>query len=232
MVFVVAEIGVNWNGDFTILERMVQNAKNIGCNAIKLQAFNAPIVEQHPKKEMLLKTSVNEENIAQIDNLSKSIGIEWFCTPMYHEAVDFIDPYVQRYKIRNEDGKDLVNNKPSLLAEKILATDKEMIVSSETSPKESQYYNFEKIKWLYVVPKYPCEISDIDFRNISDFDGYSNHFPHIIAPITAVSLESQIIEVHITDSKQGPYVDNPVSFDYKELKELIIAIRYLEKLKR
>ena len=50
MVFVVAEIGVNWNGDFELLEQMMLKSKESGCNSIKLQAFNEKIVENHPEK--------------------------------------------------------------------------------------------------------------------------------------------------------------------------------------
>ena len=62
----------------------------------------------------------------------------------------------------------------------------------------------------------------------SNFDGYSNHCPEIIAPLTAVNFGAQIIEVHITDDKSKDYFDNNVSFGYKELDELIKLIRHRE----
>lgn len=232
MVFVVAEIGVNWDGNFDLVKEMILQAKNVGCDAVKFQAFNSETAESHPEKDRLLKCSITDSNIEKIDELVKSIGIEWFCTPMYPDAVDFLDAYVNRYKIRNADGQNLIKNKPTELIDKVLKTKKEIFVSSQKSPRNSKFFNNPKIKWLYVVPKYPCEISDIDFRNITDFDGYSNHFPHIIAPLTAVVLGSKIIEVHITADKSRAFFDNPVSFDYEQLKELVFSIRLLEKLRR
>ena len=48
MVFVVAEIGVNWDGDFEIAKSMMENARNAGCNAVKFQSFNEDIIKDHP----------------------------------------------------------------------------------------------------------------------------------------------------------------------------------------
>ena len=100
LVFITAEIGVNWDGDFILIEKMMRDAKNSGCDAVKLQAFNEKIISEHPQKNRLLKSSVSKNNIEQIDSISKKIGIEWYCTPMYPDAIDFLDPFVKRYKIR------------------------------------------------------------------------------------------------------------------------------------
>jgi len=54
-VFIVAEIGVNWNGNFNLAEKMMNIAKKAGCNAVKFQAFNEELISEHPEKERLLK---------------------------------------------------------------------------------------------------------------------------------------------------------------------------------
>ena len=99
MVYIVSEIGVNWNGDLQLLENMIKKSKEIGCNAIKFQAFNEQIVKDHPEKETLLKCSITKNNIESINRLAKNNDIEWFCSPMYPEAVDFIEPFVNYFKI-------------------------------------------------------------------------------------------------------------------------------------
>jgi sialic acid synthase SpsE len=232
MVFVIAEIGVNWNGDLQLVEEMVFKAKKIGCDAVKFQSFTKELVKEHPKWELLMKSSISENNIEQINNICKKIGIEWFCTPMYVEAVKLLEPYVNRYKVRFSDGIPIIQNKKSEIFDAILKTKKDIIISSQHSPKNCQHYNNSKIKWLYCVPKYPCSVEDLDFKKIKDFDGYSNHFPDIIAPITSCILGVEIIEIHITSSKSKDYVDNPVSFDYKELQEMIKFIRMSEQIKK
>ena len=124
----------------------------------------------------------------------------------------------------------LLENKTTKLFEKIISTKKEVIVSSQTSPLNSKFYENEQIKWLYVVPKYPCKIEDIDFTRIKEFNWYSNHCPHILVPLAATILGANIIEIHITSDKSGDFVDNSVSFDFNELKNLVGLIRQAEKL--
>jgi len=232
MIFVVAEIGVNWNGDFKTLEDMFIKAKEYDCDAVKLQCFEEELIKKHPKSSELIKSSVSKKNIETIEKISQKIGIEWFATPMYPDAVKLLNPYVNRFKIRHTDGVSIVNNKNSEILKLILETDKEVIISSEKTPKHCQYYDHSKIKWLYCVPKYPSLITDLDFSYLNDFDGYSNHSPEIIVPITAAIMNSQIIEIHITSSKSKDYVDNPVSFDYKELEEMVKLIRISEQIKK
>jgi N,N'-diacetyllegionaminate synthase len=232
MVFITAEIGVNWRGDFQIVEKLMQTAKKSGCDAVKFQAFNEKIIGDHPKKKELMKTSISPENIKQIDTISKKIGIEWYCTPMYEEAVNFLEPYVKRYKIRYSDCVPLHKNEKTDLFTKIMNTGKEVIISSGKNPKDLPEYKNEKIKWLYVVPKYPCKLEELDFSSISYFDGYSNHCTHFLAPISASILGAKMIEVHITLDHDGDFVDNPVSFDPIELEEVVKLIRLSEKIHR
>jgi N,N'-diacetyllegionaminate synthase len=232
VVFVVAEIGVNWNGDFNLAKQMMTNAKKTGCNAVKFQAFNEEIIGKHPDRDKLLKSSISESNIKKIDEISRAVGIEWFCTPMFPEAVTFLEPYVQRFKIREIDARYLLNNKTTPLIDKIFETKKEIIVSSSVTPKNCKFNNFSNMKWLYCVPKYPCELSNLDFTSMKDFNGYSNHTPEIIVPITATVLGAQIIEVHVTLDKRKDFVDNAVSFNFSELEELVKEIRLIEKIKK
>jgi len=232
MTFIVGEIGVNWDGNIELVKDMILRAKTMGFDAIKFQSFNEKIIENHPQKNRLLKSSISSSNIDQIDAIARNIGIEWFCTPMYEDAVDMLESYVKRFKIRLKDGIPLLENKSTILFEKILKTNKEIIVSSENSPKNSKFYDNKNIKWLYCVPKYPCSFEEIDFSSLKDFDGYSNHCPHIIAPLTAAILGGEIIEVHITSDKSKDFIDNPVSFDFNELEKLIDLIRSVKKIKR
>ncbi len=231
MLFVVAEIGVNWDGDYNLVKDLMSKAKEVGCDAVKFQSFNEDLIKDHPQKNRLIKSAITKSNIDSIDKIAKSIGIEWFSTPMYPEAVDLLDPYVKRFKLRFHDGVTLLQNKTTKLFEKLLKTNKEIIISSQNSPRDCIFNKHEQVKWLYVVPKYPCEISDIDFSMLKDFDGYSNHCPYIIAPLTATILGARIIEVHITADKSRDFIDNPVSFDYIELNELLRLIRLSEKIK-
>ena len=232
MTFVVAEIGVNWDGDFALLEKMMSAARKAGCDAVKFQAFNEDIVKAHPESARLMSSAVTSQNIERIDKLARDKGIEWFATPMYLDAVKLLDPYVKRFKVREFDGRKIIRNEPSELFENISKTKKEIIISSEESPKNSSHYENPNIRWLYCVPKYPCSLSEIDFSSLSDFDGYSNHHPHFIAPLTAAILGAGIIEVHVTMDKSKSYIDNNVSFDFNELENMIQLIKKSESIRR
>ena len=232
MVFITAEIGVNWEGDFNLAEKMMIDAKNAGCDAVKFQAFDEKIVSEHPKKNRLLKSSISRNNIEQINSISKKVGIEWYCTPMYHDAIDFLDSFVKRYKIRYSDSLSLHENITTPLISKALETGKQIIISTQKNPKQLELYNNNNVKWLYVVPKYPCSIDDLDFSNLIDFDGFSNLCIHFLAPLSAVILGAKMIEIHVTSNKDKDFIDNSVSFDTNETRKLVTLIRYAEKMRR
>jgi len=232
MFFVVAEIGVNWDGDIEIAKEMMWNAKNAGFNAVKFQSFTEEMIKDHPESKRLIKSSISQDNVELINNLANSLDLEWFCTPMYLEAVDFLEPFVNRFKLREFDGRNLLENFTTELFERVKKTGKEIIVSSEKSPKNCKFYNDPQVKWLYCVPKYPCELNELNFKNLLDFDGYSNHCQNIIAPITASILGAKIIEIHVTSNKMKSFADNPVSFDYDEQKIIVNAIRDSAKIKK
>ena len=54
MVFIVAEIGINWDGDFKLVKDLMKNAKKVGFNAVKFQAFDKNITKNHPESNRLL----------------------------------------------------------------------------------------------------------------------------------------------------------------------------------
>lgn len=231
-VFLVAEIGVNWDGNFDLAEDMMKNAKKSGFDAVKFQAYEERVVKDHPERTRLINSAISSHNVEKIHAIAKSVGIEWFCTPMYPEAVDFLEPYVNRFKIRELDGRPIIEDKSTKLFERILKTNKEIIISSQQSPKSSKYFNHPEIKWLYCVPKYPCDVEDLDFRYIRDFAGFSNHCSESLAPLSAAILGAKIIEVHITSSKSKNFIDNNVSFDYTEINELAKNIRLSERIRK
>jgi sialic acid synthase SpsE len=67
---------------------------------------------------------------------------------------------------------------------------------------------------------------------MNEFNGYSNHCPNIVAPITSAILGAEIIEVHVTSNKISDFVDNAVSFDFQESKNMIDLINSTLKIKK
>jgi len=232
MVFIISEIGVNWDGDFELAKEMIVRSRDAGCNAVKFQAYNEKIVRAHPQWKRLMNTTITKDNIETINDIAEAADIEWFCTPMYPDAVDLLNPFVKRFKIREFDGRELIENRETEISRRVLETKKPIIISSQKSPKNSIYHNLDNIDWLYCVPKYPCGIEDLDFTYLKDFDGFSNHSVQEIIPITAVVLGAKIVEIHITSNKSKDFVDNNVSFDYDQLRSIVKQVRLVEKIRR
>ena len=100
MVFIVAELGANWGGNLDTLDLMAIRCARAGVSAIKLQALSPELLDRHPEWNWYRDASVTKDNIKAIDEHIKVCGLEWFATPCYPEAVELLDPYVKRYKIR------------------------------------------------------------------------------------------------------------------------------------
>ena len=216
----IAEIGVNWDGDFELAKEMMQESVNAGFNFVKFQAFQPELVAKHPEASRVYRSSITPENINKINSIANDIGIEWFCTPMYEDAIKILEPFVNRYKIREYDGREIIANRTTNIFKKLLNTKKEIMISSELSPIKCEFYKNKQIKWLYCVPKYPCKLNEIDFSMMVNFDGFSNHCPDIIAPMKVIDLKLEILEIHITSDKSDDFIDNNVSFDYSDMKKI------------
>ena len=221
----ISEIGVNWDGNFDLVKEMIQESANAGFDLVKFQAFEAKLVANHPQASRVFRSSITPDNIDKIDSISNDIGIEWFCTPMYENAISFLDPYVNLYKIREYDGRILLTNNYTELFRKLLETKKEIMISSESSPQNCKFYDYEQLKWLYCIPKYPCDLDDIDFSLLKIFDGFSNHCADIAAPLKVIDSDSEILEIHITSDKNADFVDNNLSFDYSEMKKIATYVK-------
>ena len=70
-MFIVGEIGVNWEGDFELLEDLLSNLKKIDCNAVKFQAYTMDMIKEHPLKERLIKSAITESNVRKLMNYRK-----------------------------------------------------------------------------------------------------------------------------------------------------------------
>ena len=230
MVFITAEIGTNWMGDYNLLEYLVKYCKRIGINAIKLQALSPELLERHSELPWYPKASINRENIASIDKICKKNHMEWYCTPTYAESIDFLEEYVNIYKIRTLD------NENKQLCDRVFNTGKKVIISSQKPLR----YDDKRIINLYCIPRYPTQFQEHNFNLMRKFDGFSNHCLNPMAILKAVMLGAKYIEFHITPTKDMFILDNHVSFTPEEATEIMRWIsvwtlshkEYVEKLRK
>lgn len=215
-MFITAEIGTHWKGDLHLLEYIIKLCKKAGFDAVKLQAFR---LEDLNSRHYRLSSSVTEHNVAKIDEICRRIGIEWYCMPTYVEVVDFLDPYVKRYKIRYRDSGDV-----SLLS-KVISRGKPVIMSClNPLPDTTKKSN---IKTLYCINKYPHTEDEINYERMKAFDGFSCHCPEVrCCALAARNAGIEYLEVHVTqDKNDDTLVDNPVAFDLVDCKRLIGWVR-------
>lgn len=205
---IIPDIGVNWNGDFDLLELMLKACYDAEIDLVKFQAFGPEHYEKYPQWVNLKNSSVTPENIEKINSFCMKYNLEWFATPTNLEAVDYLDQYVKSYKIRYLD-----QNNTSLIA-KIQERKKPIIISCE---EPSKFYGMIT---LYSIPKYPPKKEEIDFMRIKYFNGYSNHYPEYSILLKAALAGAKLIEIHITPGREINVPDNPVSFDLQELQEI------------
>ena len=214
----IAEIGVNWKGDLDIADYLISECKRIGFDAVKFQAFGPEHYSKYPQFPNLDKTSINQNNIKFIDRVAKRESIEWFATPTNTNAVDLLDAFVKRFKVRFAD-----QNNSTLLA-KVFSTKKPVIIST-TKPEQFS----SNIKTLYCIPKYPTPYEEIEFEKIPFYYGYSNHCKDKRAIINAAKRGAKLIEFHITPSYEENYIDNPVSFNMADSEDIICQVRKLSQ---
>lgn len=210
MTFITAEIGANWLGDFELLEWMVIACKKANIDAIKFQSLTPEIIAKHPELTYYQDSSVGPGNIEQIDQICKKHYLEWYCTPTHPDHVEFLDPYVNRYKIRTAD----CENKE--LCDKVFGTGKRVIISSQKLLR----YDDERIKNLYCIPRYPTYFEEHNFNLMQHFDGLSNHCLNPLVMLKAIMLGAKYLEFHLTPTKDIFTLDNHVSYTIEQFIEV------------
>ncbi len=208
MVFFVAEIGSNWVGNVSKAKQIVKKCKEAGANAVKFQMWRADDLYQGKYKEYELTF----EKAREIKEYCDKIGIEFFCSVFYPEAVDFLEKLgVKRYKLasRTFKHKDPHSNET---VDRVLHTMKPIISSNGYLESASD---------LYCIPEYPANPKDINWQDALNCDGFSDHCLGIEQAVQYVKLKpDSIIEKHVKlEDNSSP--DSPFSITTQELATLI-----------
>ncbi len=256
--FVIAELGVNHNGDVAIAKEMVDVAAKSGADAVKFQTFKAEkmISKFAPKAEYQRKsTDENESQFEMVKKLEldqcahkeligycRQKGIIFISTPFDLESIDLLnDLGLKIIKIPSGEITNLpyLRKVGGLKKKLILSTgmadlqeigDALKILTGAGTPKEN-------ITVLHCNTEYPTPMEDVNLRamlTIRDtFDvkvGYSDHTLGIEVPIAAVALGASVIEKHFTldANMKGP--DHKASLEPAGLKAMVEAIRNVEKM--
>ena len=195
---------------------MVGECKKLGIDAVKFQALSKDKIDRHPELEWYEDASVTKDNVKEIDDLCGDNSMEWFATPYYKEAVEFLDQYVDMYKIRYDDR----NNMRIIIP--CLKTGKKVIISTD---RPNPYYKNIKLHQIYCIPKYPVDYGELNFDMVRTMKGYSNHCLDPLAVLKAKRLGAEYIEFHVTSDSSKFAIDNKVSFNFGQLEEIMKWIK-------
>lgn len=253
--FIIAEAGVNHNGDLGIAKKLVDVAVNAGADAVKFQTFNADDIvtrnapkakyqneitsESESQYEMLKRLELSEKAHEILLDYCKKNNILFMSTPFDFKSVDLLEKLgVEIYKVSSGD----LTNIP--LLKYIARIEKPMIVSTgmanlgevEEAVNAIQGIGNNRLILLHCVSNYPAAYEDINLRAIKTLRqafnlpvGYSDHTLGIEVSIAAVAIGAKVIEKHFTLDKNMKGPDHRASLNPGELKRMVKSIRNIEK---
>ncbi len=251
-IFVIAEIGINHNGDINIAKQLIDIAKWSGCDAVKFQKRTIDVVykteylnsprdspwgkTQREQKEGL---EFGKKDYDVIDTYCREIGIEWLASAWDIESQIFLQQYHLKY---NKVASAMLTHLP--LLEEIAKERKHTFISTGMSSFEQidQAVNIFKkhdcdYTLLHCVSTYPCRDEDCNLRVISSLKehykcpvGYSGHEAGILPSILAVALGAVVLERHITLDKKMYGSDQAASLEKEDLKRLVSEARKVESI--
>ena len=252
--YIIAEIGINHNGDLLLAKKLIDAAISSGVNAVKFQKRNLESIYQKEILEnptldsqgteilidVLNEVEFGKDDFIEIVDYCKEKNITFLCTPWDIPSVDFLETLnIPAYKIASAD----LTNFP--LLHYITKLKKPMIISTGMSDLEEidKTVNFVKKEnvsfvLLHCNSTYPSPVELLNLNLIPKLRekfnvpvGYSGHEPIIIPSVTAANLGSVIIERHITLDKTMEGLDQSASLEPDEFKQLVQFIRDSEKSK-
>lgn len=253
--FIIAEAGVNHNGDKNLAYKLIDVAKESGADAVKFQTFKADRViskntqmADYQKKnlgkedsqiEMIKKLELSYKDFEDLKKYCDEKNIIFLSTPFDEESIEFLDKLVPYYKIPSGE----IVNYPylKLIAEKnkpiIMSTG--MANLSDVEKALDAIYSINQdaeIYLLHCTTNYPTPYEEVNLKAMITLKeafklpvGYSDHTLGIEVPIAAVAMGAQIIEKHFTLDRNLPGPDHKASLKPNELKAMINAIRNIEK---
>jgi len=253
-IFIIAEAGVNHNGDVKLAKKMINIAKSAGADAVKFQTFKAEsLVSKVAQKADYQKqaTATDESQLEMLKKLELSFGdfkdLKKYCeekeilflsTPFDLDSIDFLESLeMPIYKVPSGE----ITNLPYLM--KIASTGKPVIMSTGMSDLDEVGLALEVLRdngagtitLLHCNSQYPTPFEDANIKAMQTLKerfgvavGYSDHTLGIEAPIVAVALGATVIEKHFTLDKSMEGPDHKASLDPQELKAMVTSIRNIE----
>jgi N-acetylneuraminate synthase len=248
--YVVAEIGINHNGDVEMAKQMIAAAKHAGVDAVKLQKRTPELCvppEQRgqmrdtpwgyiPYLEYRYKVEFGEAEYDQIDRFCRECGIAWFASAWDEPSVDFLEKYEPVcYKIPSASLTD------HALLRHLRRTGRPLILSTGMSTMDEicaavEVVGAENLLLTHATSTYPCDPHELNLKMIPTLlerfpcpVGYSGHEVGLIPSVVAVSLGACLVERHITLDRALWGGDQAASVEPGGFDRLVKYIRVTEQ---
>lgn len=254
-VIIIAEAGVNHNGNVDCAKRMVDEAVACGADYIKFQTFKPELLASkfaekanyqkqttdsaESQLDMLKKLALSEDEYIDLSLYANGQGIGFISTPFELDSLNFLKNIrMDFWKLPSGE----ITNYPFLV--EIARTGMPVVMSTGMSDIEEIRAAIEVLKdngagdisLLHCNTQYPTPYEDVNLRVMetlrNEFGcevGYSDHTPGIEVPIAAVAMGATIIEKHFTLDRNMEGPDHRASLEPNELKAMVQAIRNIEK---
>jgi sialic acid synthase SpsE len=244
---VIAEIGINHEGDFSKARRMVDDAARAGCECVKFQCHviddemipaAGEVIPGNATESILTimqRCALSDEQDRELKAYTESLGMIYLSTPFSRAAADRLEKMnVGAYKI----GSGECNNYP--LVKHIAGFGKPVILSTGMNDIASVAPSVEILRsarvpfaLLHCTSMYPTPYDKVRLGGIADLKaafadavvGLSDHTLGNYTCLAAVALGARILERHFTSDKSWPGPDVPISMDPAELKDLVDGSR-------
>ena len=256
--YIVAEIGINHNGDMELAHRTIRAAKKAGADAVKFQNYRTEdfIIDRNithtyvsngkkvteSQYEMFKRYELQDEQLAKLAEFCRDTGIDFHSTPTNKEGVALLQSLgVGVFK----NGSDYLGNLPLIEAmgetglPVVLSTGMATVSEIDDAVRTVRATGNDKIVLLYCVSQYPAPLEEIHLGNISLFRnrfhcliGFSDHTENNLASVIAVSQGACWIEKHFTLDRNLPGPDHAFSANPEKLEGLVGAVRNAEKMLR
>ncbi len=254
-IFIIAEAGVNHNGDIDIAKKMIDAASEAGVDAVKFQTFkaekivsmNAPKAEYQIENsnntesqfQMLKKLEIDKRTHIELMKYCKEKNVMFLSTPFDIDSIHMlVELGIGIIKIPSGE----ITNLPYL--REVARQKKKVILSTGMSNMQEvkdavqvlKQYGAEDITVLHCNTQYPTPMEDVNLRAMIHMKhelnlevGYSDHTQGVEVPVAAVAMGAAVIEKHFTLDKTMEGPDHKASLEPNELKEMVKAIRNIEK---
>lgn len=252
--FIIAEAGVNHNGDLALAKELIDVAAEAGADAIKFQTFKAHRVvgSDAPKPEyqkqstdpgesqleMLRRLELPEAAYEKLSHLCSKRNLIFLSTPFDRKSVDLLVALdmpalkIPSGEITNWPFLDYVSRQGEPL---ILSTGMSYMSEVKDAVRIIRLAGCMDLVLLHCVSNYPAQPQDVNLKAMKAMEelfhvpvGYSDHTPGIEVALASVAMGASVIEKHFTLDKGLPGPDHRASLDPRELEGLVRTIRKME----